>query len=102
MPAYDNERRLVQLLDAEPSVAAYPEEASQRLWERHTFGVLLLMARLRPTERPHRAASSRSTRSETGAGRARSVRTNAVVCQGKQACAGSRSNARTTYCAARS
>lgn len=42
-PAYDDERRLVQLLDAEPAVAAYPEEASRRLWERHTFGALPLM-----------------------------------------------------------
>ncbi|GAA2475088.1 carboxylesterase/lipase family protein [Streptomyces longisporus] len=39
-PAYDNERRLVQLLDAEPTVATYPEEASRRLWERHTFAPL--------------------------------------------------------------
>jgi len=39
-PAYDSERRLVQLLDAEPTVAAYPEEASRRLWERHTFAPL--------------------------------------------------------------
>ena len=39
-PAYDNERRLVRLLDAEPTVAAYPEEASRRLWERHTFAPL--------------------------------------------------------------
>ncbi|MGW2720027.1 carboxylesterase/lipase family protein [Streptomyces sp. NPDC001492] len=39
-PAYDDARRLVQLLDAEPTVAAYPEEASRRLWERHTFAPL--------------------------------------------------------------
>ncbi len=32
-PAYDTERRLVQVLDAEPVVASYPEEASRRLWE---------------------------------------------------------------------
>ncbi|ELP63777.1 carboxylesterase/lipase family protein [Streptomyces turgidiscabies] len=43
-PAYDTERRLVLLLDTEPSVAAYPEEASRRLWEGHTFGVLPLTA----------------------------------------------------------
>ena len=43
-PAYDTERRLVQLLDTEPAVAAYPEEASRRLWERHTFGALPLTA----------------------------------------------------------
>ena len=39
-PAYDSERRLVQLLDTESTVAAYPEEASRRLWERHTFAPL--------------------------------------------------------------
>jgi para-nitrobenzyl esterase len=39
-PAYDPERRLVQLLDAEPAVAAYPEEVSRRLWERHPFAAL--------------------------------------------------------------
>ncbi|MFI5795019.1 carboxylesterase/lipase family protein [Streptomyces sp. NPDC051677] len=41
-PAYDTEQRLVQLLDAEPAVAAYPEEASRRIWERHTFTSLTL------------------------------------------------------------
>ncbi|MES5819915.1 carboxylesterase family protein [Streptomyces sp. RG80] len=41
-PAYDDERRLVQLLDIEPTVAAYPEEASRLLWERHTFAALPL------------------------------------------------------------
>lgn len=41
-PAYDTEQCLVQLLDAEPAVAAYPEEASRRLWQGHTFGVLPL------------------------------------------------------------
>ncbi|MFF7446484.1 MULTISPECIES: carboxylesterase family protein [unclassified Streptomyces] len=42
-PAYDPERRLVQLLDEEPTVAVYPEEASRRLWERHTFTALPLV-----------------------------------------------------------
>ena len=40
--AYDSEQRLVQVLDSEPTVAAYPEEASRRLWERHTFAALPL------------------------------------------------------------
>ncbi|MFE6174335.1 carboxylesterase/lipase family protein [Streptomyces sp. NPDC056464] len=41
--AYDTERRRVQVLDTEPAVVAYPEEASRRLWERHTFAALPLM-----------------------------------------------------------
>lgn len=41
-PAYDPERRLVRLLDTEPTVTAYPEELSRRLWERHTFTALPL------------------------------------------------------------
>ncbi|MCL7428046.1 carboxylesterase/lipase family protein [Streptomyces sp. YS415] len=41
-PAYDTGRRLVQLLDTEPTVTAYPEEASRRLWEEHTFTTLPL------------------------------------------------------------
>lgn len=43
-PAYNTEHRLVQLLDTEPTVTAYPEEASRRLWERHTFAALPLSA----------------------------------------------------------
>ncbi|MFJ7768901.1 carboxylesterase/lipase family protein [Streptomyces sp. NPDC097107] len=42
-PAYDTQRRLVQVLDAEPVVAPYPEEASRRLWEGHEFGALPLL-----------------------------------------------------------
>ncbi|MFB7086836.1 carboxylesterase/lipase family protein [Streptomyces sp. NPDC056296] len=42
-PAYDTERRLVQVLDAEPAVAPYPEEASRRLWEGHEFAALPLL-----------------------------------------------------------
>ncbi|MEU3528125.1 carboxylesterase family protein [Streptomyces sp. NPDC038707] len=42
-PAYDTDQRLVQLFDTAPTVAAYPEEASRRLWERHTFAPLPLM-----------------------------------------------------------
>ncbi|PWI13522.1 carboxylesterase [Streptomyces sp. Act143] len=43
-PAYDAENRLVRLLDTEPAVAAYPEEAARRLWERHVFEALPLIA----------------------------------------------------------
>ncbi|MFI6434514.1 hypothetical protein [Streptomyces sp. NPDC050759] len=39
-PTYDTERHLVQLLGTEPTVATYPEEASRRLWEQHTFAPL--------------------------------------------------------------
>ncbi|MER5829656.1 carboxylesterase family protein [Streptomyces sp. NPDC002130] len=42
-PAYDDERRLVQVLDAEPVVTAYPEERSRRLWEGHEFRPLPLL-----------------------------------------------------------
>ncbi|KFG74587.1 carboxylesterase/lipase family protein [Streptomyces mutabilis] len=42
-PAYDTERRLVQVLDAEPTVVPYPEEASRRLWEGHEFTALPLL-----------------------------------------------------------
>ncbi|MFC9060879.1 carboxylesterase family protein, partial [Streptomyces sp. NPDC057074] len=44
-PEYDTERRLVQVLDAEPVVAPYPEEASRRLWEGHEFTPLPLVGR---------------------------------------------------------
>lgn len=42
-PAYDPQRRLVRLFDAEPTVAPYPEEASRRLWAGHPFGALPLV-----------------------------------------------------------
>lgn len=42
-PAYDTERRLTQVFDAESVVTAYPEETSRRLWQRHEFGALPLM-----------------------------------------------------------
>ncbi|MFE5396319.1 carboxylesterase/lipase family protein [Streptomyces sp. NPDC056568] len=42
-PAYDTERRLVQVLDAEPAVVPYPEETSRRLWEGHEFAALPLV-----------------------------------------------------------
>jgi para-nitrobenzyl esterase len=41
-PAYDTVRRSVRVLDAEPVVTAYPEEASRRLWEGYAFGPLTL------------------------------------------------------------
>ncbi|MCC9158704.1 carboxylesterase family protein [Streptomyces parvulus] len=41
-PAYDTQRRLVQVLDAEPVVTPYPEEASRRLWEGREFPALPL------------------------------------------------------------
>ncbi|MCF2127525.1 carboxylesterase family protein [Strepomyces sp. STD 3.1] len=44
-PAYDTERRLVQVLDAEPVVAPYPGETSRRLWEDHEFTPLPLVGR---------------------------------------------------------
>jgi para-nitrobenzyl esterase len=41
-PAYDAETRLVQVLDTEPMVTAYPEEAARRIWEHHAFAALPL------------------------------------------------------------
>ncbi|MEG8279267.1 carboxylesterase/lipase family protein [Streptomyces sp. AHA2] len=41
-PVYD-EQRLVQVLDAEPVVAPYPEETARRLWENHEFRPLPLL-----------------------------------------------------------
>ena len=43
-PTYNTKQRLVHLFDVEPKVAAYPEEASRRLWERHAFAPLPLVA----------------------------------------------------------
>ncbi|MGP2439098.1 carboxylesterase/lipase family protein [Streptomyces sp. JW3] len=42
-PAYDTERRLVQVLDAEPAVVPYPEEKTHRLWEGHEITALPLL-----------------------------------------------------------
>jgi para-nitrobenzyl esterase len=42
-PEYDSEARRVQVLDAEPVVAPYPEETTRRLWERHEFRELPLL-----------------------------------------------------------
>ncbi|WP_155589858.1 carboxylesterase family protein, partial [Streptomyces cavernae] len=39
-PAYDPERRLVQLLDTVPALASYPEEASREVWEGYRFGAV--------------------------------------------------------------
>jgi para-nitrobenzyl esterase len=44
-PAYDAERRLPQVLDAEPVVTAYPEETSRRLWRDHSFQAFPLLGR---------------------------------------------------------
>ena len=35
----------MQLFDASPSIAAYPEDASRRIWEGHPFPALPLIAR---------------------------------------------------------
>ena len=43
-PAYDTQRRPVQVLDTEPRVVPYPEETSRRLWEGHEFTPLPLLS----------------------------------------------------------
>jgi para-nitrobenzyl esterase len=40
---YDPQRRLVQVLDADPVVSAYPEETSRRLGQDHRFQALPLL-----------------------------------------------------------
>ncbi|MEV6158091.1 carboxylesterase family protein [Nonomuraea sp. NPDC052129] len=42
-PAYDPRQRLTQVFDTTPSVTAYPEETSRRLWQDHTFEPLPLL-----------------------------------------------------------
>ncbi|WEO96726.1 carboxylesterase family protein [Streptomyces sp. FXJ1.172] len=42
-PVYDTEERLVQVLDAEPVVAPYPQEESRRIWEGYDFAPLPLL-----------------------------------------------------------
>ncbi|GAA2826927.1 carboxylesterase/lipase family protein [Crossiella cryophila] len=42
-PAYDSEQRLTRLFDTEPTVTAYPEEASRLIWQHHTFAALPLL-----------------------------------------------------------
>jgi para-nitrobenzyl esterase len=44
-PVYDTGQRLVQVFDARPVVAAYPEETSRLIWQDHTFPVLPLISR---------------------------------------------------------
>jgi para-nitrobenzyl esterase len=44
-PAYDSEQRLTQLFDTRPTVTAYPEEISRRIWQDHTFAALPLLDR---------------------------------------------------------
>lgn len=41
-PAYDAEQHLAQLFDTRPTVTAYPEETSRRIWQDHTIPVLPL------------------------------------------------------------
>lgn len=38
--AYDTDRRLVQIFDARPTIATYPEEASRLIWQDHAFSAL--------------------------------------------------------------
>ena len=42
-PLYDAERRLTQLFDADPTITAYPEEASRLIWQNHAFLALPLI-----------------------------------------------------------
>jgi para-nitrobenzyl esterase len=42
-PAYDPERRLTRIFDAQPSVTAYPEEVSRLLWQDHPFVAMPLI-----------------------------------------------------------
>lgn len=42
-PAYDGEGRLARVLDVEPQVRPYPEEAARRLWEGYDFTALPLL-----------------------------------------------------------
>lgn len=44
-PAYEPGERLVQCFDVRSAVTAYPEEASRRIWEGHTFSALPLISR---------------------------------------------------------
>ena len=43
-PAYDTGKHLTRIFDTTPSVAAYPEEASRRLWQDHAFRAMPLLA----------------------------------------------------------
>ncbi|MGF1431960.1 carboxylesterase/lipase family protein [Kitasatospora sp. LaBMicrA B282] len=44
-PGYDREERLVQLFDETPTVTAYPEETSRRIWQDHGFPAAPLIER---------------------------------------------------------
>ena len=44
-PAYEPQNRHTWIIDTEPGVTAYPEEASRELWAGHTFDPLTLRAR---------------------------------------------------------
>ncbi|MEW1845284.1 carboxylesterase family protein [Nonomuraea angiospora] len=48
-PAYDSGQRLTRIFDTQPSVAAYPEEISRRLWQDHVFDALPLLDRIDST-----------------------------------------------------
>jgi para-nitrobenzyl esterase len=41
-PAYDDQERLTRVFDLPPTVTAYPEEASRRLWADHLPAALPL------------------------------------------------------------
>ncbi|MEU7579752.1 carboxylesterase family protein [Streptomyces sp. NPDC041068] len=43
-PPYDTDGRLAQLFDSRPTVAAYPEDASRRIWRHHVFPSLPLIS----------------------------------------------------------
>ncbi|MFJ1759857.1 carboxylesterase/lipase family protein [Amycolatopsis sp. NPDC088138] len=45
-PAYDTTRRLTQLFDTSTAVTPYPEEASRRIWQDHSFSALPLLNRV--------------------------------------------------------
>ncbi|MWA08945.1 carboxylesterase/lipase family protein [Streptomyces sp. BA2] len=42
-PVFETAQRLVQVFGSRPAVAPYPEEASRRIWQDHTFPVLPLI-----------------------------------------------------------
>ncbi|WP_433427850.1 carboxylesterase/lipase family protein [Nonomuraea sp. CA-141351] len=43
-PAYDSGQRLTRIFDTPPSITAYPEETSRRLWQDYSFEALPLLA----------------------------------------------------------
>lgn len=42
-PAYDTEPRLTRIFDTRPTVTAFPEEISRRIWQEYTFSALPLV-----------------------------------------------------------